>query len=139
MAAENKEVNAAAAKKAETVTAAHSAPVVIEKKKKKKKRRYTRGMRTMQEFEMGTTRATQRLGKAISKGLSVYRRRRNKSSRKRRDGSIRDVVENVGKAVSRGMRSGSNAPYQFAKAVNSRRFSKQVRDALRMVAPPLFR
>jgi hypothetical protein len=71
--------------------------------------------------------------------MSVYRRRENRSSRKKRDGALRDVVENVGKALGRGLRSGSDAPYEFAKAINSRRFSKQVRDAVRIVVPPIFR
>ncbi len=134
------EQNTPSVKKAEAVVEAQSNPtVVVVDKGKKKKRRYTRGMRTMQEFEMGATRATQQIGKAVAKGLSVYRKRRNKSSRNRRDGAIRDIIENVGKAMSRGLRSGSDAPYEFAKAVNSRRFSKQVRDAFRFVAPPLFR
>src|SRR6266446_5186121 len=124
MATENKEVQAPAAKKADTVAEAKGERVVVVvDKKKRKKRRYTRGMRSMQELEMGVTRASQQIGKAVARGLTVYRRRRNKSSRNRRDGAIRDIVENVGKAMSRGLRSGSDAPYQFAKAVNSRRFS----------------
>jgi len=141
MATESKEGTAPAAKKAEPVAQTQSAPIVIrlDNKKKNKKRRYTRGMRTMQEFELGFTRSTERIGKAVSRGLSVYRRRRNKSSRNRRDGAIRDGIENVSRAVGRALRTGSDAPYQFAKAINSRRFSKQIRDALRIVAPPLFR
>src|SRR5579864_4202014 len=135
-----KEEHTPTAKKVEVEVQSEPIVVVVNRKKKnKKKRRYTRGLRTTQEFEMGATRATQQIGKAVARGLSVYRKRRNKSSRKRRDGALRDIVENVGKAMSRGLRSGSNAPYQFAKAVNSRRFSKQVRDAFRLVAPPLFR
>ena len=108
-------------------------------KKKNKKRKYSSGMRSVQEFERGSTRAAREIGKAVSKGLSLYTKRSNKSSRKRRDGAVRDMIENVGKSLGKGLRAGSDAPNQFAKAVNSRRFSKQVRDALRMVAPPLFR
>lgn len=117
---------------------AHTDAFVTVEKKRKKKRKYTRGTRTFQELEMGTSRAAGELAKAVSKGLSTYRRRRDKSSRKRKDGALRDLLNNTGKAVSRGLRAGSEAPYEFAKAVNSRRFSKQLRDAVRIVLPPVF-
>ncbi len=117
---------------------AHSGGIVTIEKKRKRKRKYTRGTRTYQEFEMGASRAVGELAKAVSKGLSTYRRRRNKSSRKRRDGALRDMLNNTGKAVSRGLKAGSDAPYEFAKAVNSRRFSKQLRNAVRIVLPPVF-
>jgi len=107
--------------------------------RKKKKRKYSRGSRSIQELEMGTTRAAREISKAVARGFSVYQRRRNKSSRKRRDGALRDVVENVGKAMSRGFKAGSDAPSEFVKAISTRRFSKQVRDAVRIALPPLFR
>lgn len=105
----------------------------------KKKRKYSRGMRSVQEFERGASRAAREISKAVAKGLTSYTKRSAASSRKRRDGAVRDMLENVAKGLGRGMKAGSDAPYQLVKAVNSRRFSKQVRDALRMVAPPLFR
>lgn len=106
---------------------------------KKKKRKYSRGLRTVQDAERGLARASATLGKAVARGLSVYRKRSNKSSRKKRDGAIRDGIENWTRAMSRGMRVASKAPYQFVRRVNRRRVSKQIRDAVRLLTPPLLR
>ena len=123
-----------------TPVAATAAPFTAPAEtRKKKKRKYSRGTRSIQELERGTTRAAREISKAVARGFSVYQRRRDKSSRKRRDGALRDVVENVGKAASKGFKAGSDAPYEFAKAISTRRFSKQVRDAVRIALPPLFR
>lgn len=109
------------------------------KKGKRKKRRYSSGLKEVQKAELGLVKASQRLSRAAERGLRTYRKRRDKSARKRKDGAIRDALENWSRGLGRAMRVGSDAPYDFAKEVNTGRFSRQLRDTLRLITPPLFR
>lgn len=109
------------------------------KRKKRKKRKYSSGLKDVQRLELGLTRASNRLSRAVSDGLRTYRRKRDKSSRKKKDGAIRDAVENWSKGLSRTIRVGSDAPYDVGKKVNTSRFGRQLRDAVRLIVPPLFR
>lgn len=139
---ESKEPTTAAAKLADTVTApaaaAEAAGAEAVEVVRKKKRKYSRGTRSIQEFERGVSRASRDIGKAVAKGLAVYVDRREASSRKKRDGAMLDMVNNVGKAVGKGIKRGADAPYEFAKAINTKRFSKQVRSAVRIMLPTSF-
>src|SRR5215472_5181828 len=104
-----------------------------------KKRQYSRGMRNGQEIERGVSRAAASLGDAVAATFDTYKDRSRDSSYKRRDGAVRDAIKNWTKATSKGMKKASNAPYEFVKAVNRGRSSKQIRDAVRMFSPPMFR
>src|SRR5262245_48557828 len=99
-------------------TAGHSA-VIIERKKKKK-RKYSRGLGSLQRAERGFAKANARVAQAVASGLSEYYRRDNRSSRKRRDGAIRDGVRNWSEALSKALRRGARAPRDFADAFDSR-------------------
>lgn len=109
------------------------------RKTKKKKRKYTRGLKDVQRLERGLSKAARRLSRAAADGVSLYRRRGNKSSRKKRDGAIRDGLENWTRGLGKTVRKGSDAPYDIAKSLNSKRVSRQIRNALRLVMPPIFR
>jgi hypothetical protein len=109
------------------------------KKGKRKKRKYSSGLKEVQKAELGFVKASQRLSRAAERGLRTYRKRRDKSARRKKDGAIRDALENWSRGLGRALRVGSNAPYDFAKEVNTRRFSRQLRDTIRFITPPLFR
>src|SRR6185503_12250938 len=82
-------------------------PVVINLKgNKKKKRKYTRGTKDIQRLERGVTKASRRLSRAVASGFATYEKKRNKSSRKKRDGAIRDAIENWTRAYGRATRKG---------------------------------
>jgi hypothetical protein len=106
---------------------------------RKKKRRTTRGLRDVQNFERGVTRSGETLSRAIMRGLKRYDRLRDKSSRKKRDGAIRDALDNWSRAAGRALRVASDAPYDFTKEINTKRFSRQLRDTVRMFSLPIFR
>ena len=108
-------------------------------KKKRKKRRYSRGLKDVQNLERGLTRASKRISRALDRGLSRYIRLRDRSSRRKRDGAIRDVLKNASRALGRGLRAGSNAPYDLIRDINTKRFSRRLRDTVRYLTPPLFR
>ena len=130
-----------AAAKEETVTG--HAPATTESLRTpevpKEKRKYSRRMRGAQELERGVSRAAASLGDAVAATFNSYKDRSRKSSFKKRDGAVKDALKNWTKAYSKGMKKASDAPYQLVKAVNSSKASKQIRDAVKMVSPPMFR
>jgi hypothetical protein len=137
-------------KPAEPVAApAHSAlpPVILHesirvknvKPRKKKKRRYSAGLGTVQHLERGVTRSLETVTKGVARVFSEYSERSDKSARKKRDGALRDGIENWTKALSKGMRIAGDAPYDFVKQVNRGPGSKQVRDTVRLLTPPPLR
>jgi hypothetical protein len=137
-------------KPAEPVTtSAHSAlpPVILQesirvknvKTGKKKKRRYSFGLGTVQHLERGVTRSLETVSKGVARTFSEYSERSDKSARKKRDGALRDGIENWTKALSKGMRIAGDAPYDFVKNVNRGSGSKQVRDTVRLLTPPPLR
>lgn len=105
----------------------------------KKKRKYTRGMRAQQELERGMSRAAASIGDAVAATFNTYKDRSRSSSYKKRDGAVKDAIKNWTKATSKGMKKASDAPFELVKSVNRGRASKQIRDAVRMVSPPMFR
>jgi hypothetical protein len=117
-----------------------TAPLVVydytKKKKKRNRKKYSRGLKTIQRAEDGLTLAGRRFGDAVESGFRSYRKRRNKSARRRRDGSIRDIVRNSAGGISRFFSVGSDIPYDVAKKVNNRKFGKQVRDTVRFFTAP---
>jgi hypothetical protein len=137
-------------KLAEPVSAsAHSAPppVILHesirvktiKTGKKKKRRYSFGLGTVQHLERGVTRSLETVSRGVARTFSEYSERSSKSARNKRDGALRDGIENWTKALSKGMRIAGEAPYDFVKNVNRGSGSKQVRDTVRLLTPPPLR
>ena len=114
-------------------------PFVMEEKKKKKKRRYSRGSASGQNLGRGVARSAETISEGVARTFSDYDTRRNKSSFKKRDGAVRDGIDNWTKALSKGMRFAGKAPYQFFKIVTRGPGSKQVRNALRLFTPPPLR
>ena len=112
------------------------APLVItRKKKKKKKRKYSKGLKDVQRMERRATDASHRLARAVADGLSTYRKERNKSSRKKRDGAVVDFIPNAAEGLSKSMRVASRVPVDVAKAVNTKRVRRQMRAVVRMMRP----
>jgi len=105
----------------------------------KKKKKYSRGLRASQEVEHGIANAASTLSNAIADTFGTYKKRSRSSSFKKRDGAVRDAIKNWTKATSQGMKTASDAPYQFVKTVNRGKASRRIRDAVRMVSPPMFR
>src|ERR1700689_5173797 len=95
-------------------------------KKKKKKRRYSFGLGTVQHLERGVTRSLETVSKGVARTYSDYSERSDKSARRKRDGALRDGIENWTKALSKGMRIAGDAPYDFVKQMNGGPGSKQV-------------
>ena len=115
-----------------------TAPLVVYDygKKRRKRKKYSRGLRTVQRTEDGLTLAGRRLGDAIESGFRSYRKRRNKSARRKKDGPLRDIFPNTANGISRFFNVGSDIPYDIARRVNSKRFGKQVRNTVQFFTAP---
>ena len=119
----------------ETITDQDTKPIVLtlKKKKKKRKRRYSKGLGEFQRMERHLTRSTHRLVRATDKGLSSYRKSSLKSSRKKRDGVIRDFIPNSGIALSRTLRSASPLPNDIARAMNTKLYRRELKRQIRTI------
>lgn len=115
-----------------------SRDVIVLKEKKKKKRKYSRGTKALQRLSLGSTRALSRLGKGAEAGFGDLWDRTNKSSRKRRDGAIRDGLKNWARAYDKFARKSSRAPYDFVRELGTQDVRRQYRSFIRAVSPFLF-
>jgi hypothetical protein len=84
---------------------------------KKHKKKYGRFRKTPIETEESIAKGVHRVARAVEQGLSAWRSNTKKSSRSKRDGAIRDVVKNVGKATSKFGREAAKVPGDIAKSL----------------------
>jgi hypothetical protein len=113
-------------------------PIVLNyRPKRKKKRRYSKGLGDFQRVEGRLSRINRRVAKAIAEGASTYEKERKKSAGKKKDGAIRDLVPNLGEAVSVSLREVSSVPADVAAAVNTKGARRLLRNQLRMTAGTL--
>jgi hypothetical protein len=101
--------------------------VVVAPTKRRGKRRYSKGLRGPQEFERHASRGVLRLARSVESGVSEWRRATDRSARRRKDGAVRDALDNFAKAVGKQLRVMSRAPEDLARAVRSLRIRKTVR------------
>jgi hypothetical protein len=110
------------------------APSTIVIEKKRKKRRYSRGLRNPQRVSRRLTRASHKLVRAVSSGMSTYRDREDRSSRRKRDGAIKDALKNWARAMGKTMRKSSGVPYDIARAFDTKKNRKSIRAVVRATA-----
>lgn len=115
---------------------AQSRPRVIVYRKNRGNKRYSRGLRDIQRYEDGLTKAARRLSRALADGLSTYRKNRNKSSYKKRDGAIKDALNNLSKGLSKTMRRASDAPLDFTKTIKTKKLTRRLRKTFRSLPFP---
>ena len=108
-------------------------------KKGKKKKKYTAGLKDFQRAAHGVTDSSERLSRALSRGVVRYRRAQNKSARKKRDGGITDFFDNWSKGTGKGLRIASRAPYDFVRRVNTKPYTRLIRSTLGFSLSPFFR
>jgi hypothetical protein len=105
----------------------------------KKERKYSKGTQSAQELGRGVNKAAADLASAVSTALETYRERANESSYDKKDGMIKDAIENLSKAVGEGLKKAADAPYDLVKTVSRGKGGKQLRKTAKMFAPPMFR
>lgn len=109
-------------------------PIVYEVRKggKGRKKKYSRGLKDPQKVAEGTARASERLAQAAADGIGTFRRRSNNSSRKKRDGAIKDALYNFARGAEDALTTAAKAPTDL-----TRRRRLTVRRLRRLVIPPL--
>lgn len=113
-------------------------PIVVNVKRgKRKKRKYSRGTKSLQVRGRRATKAGDRLLRAVSSGLGQYRRKSDKSSRKKRDGASRDLLKNIGSGIGKTLRKSDKVPRSIGKALQPKK--KTTRSSLRRIGSLLKR
>jgi hypothetical protein len=105
----------------------------------KKERKYSKGTQSAQELGRGMNKAAADLASAVSTALETYKERANESSYEKKDGMMRDAIENIAKAAGEGLKKASDAPYDLVKSVSRGKGGKQLRKTMKTFAPPMFR
>jgi hypothetical protein len=112
------------------------APVLLGKKKKKKKKKESFGLRDAQDFQRAFSKASRRVARGLADGFATYDKRTRKSSRKKRDGAIRDAVENAARGLGKAGRVASWAPVDLIKGANTKTVRRAVRNTIRFFTAP---
>jgi len=135
------EAVAAVAAEAPRAALISDGPVVLVKKgkNKKKKRKYSRGLKGFGQLQRGAARSSWRLGDAVAAGLKDFRKRNDKSSRKRRDGSLRFLFKNASRASGKVLTKSGKAPYDLVRHVSSKIMWRQTRPVAQFLAWPFAR
>jgi hypothetical protein len=92
-------------------------------------RRYSKANRDVQELGRHVSRALHRIARSVEVGLRDWRESTERSSRRRKDGALRDAMENSSRAVGKQLRVVSKVPRDAARAVRSLKISKALRRA----------
>ncbi|WP_338865228.1 hypothetical protein [Myxococcus stipitatus] len=106
---------------------------------KKKKRKTSKGLKNLDKAHDNVSRALADLSAAVSDGLKTYRRKQRSSAEKKRDGALRDMAKNSGKAMSDSLKTLSKVPRDLTRTLDTKRNRKQVRAVARFIANPLGR
>jgi hypothetical protein len=98
-------------------------PIVLERKKtggKGKRRRYTRGTGGLQRLTLGLAKGAYRVADSFADGLDTFSKQSNKSSKRRRDGLIRDSLRNASSGIADGLAELGRAPGDVARKIRTR-------------------
>lgn len=114
-------------------------PIIVRREKKKRgrrnrKRRYTRGTKNTQRLLLGGAKAGYRVANAFARESKTIFRRSKRSSRRRKDGIVRDAFKNWSRGLNKGTRELGKAPWPLAKRSNT----KQTWRTLRSFTPFFF-
>ena len=108
-------------------------PIVISTKKKKK-RRYSRGLGDLQKTTRGLTKISTRMSRSLFEGMDEFRKSSDKSAGKKRDGALRDLGLNLGKAMSKSLEESSRIPLDIARTLNTRSLKRSTRRQIRLAS-----
>lgn len=88
------------------------------------KKRYSGGTKDFQVVAEGVVDFADRLTQAVADGSSTYRKRSKASARKKRDGALRDVVDNLSEGLSDALETAAEAPRALSKKVKLKRLTR---------------
>jgi hypothetical protein len=97
---------------------------------RKGKRKYSKNLREVQEFERYASKAFNRMARSVEAGIREWRKQTDRSARRRRDGAIRDALDNFALATGKQMRVMSRVPEDVVDAVRALKIRRVVRRLL---------
>jgi hypothetical protein len=109
-------------------------PIVIKIKKGKKKRRYSRGLGDLQKSARGFSKISTRAARSMFQGVDTLFKASDKSALKKRDGALRDLGKNLGKAASKALRVSSRIPADVGKVLSTGTSRRVVRRQIRLIS-----
>jgi len=112
--------------------AGRTRPIVV-RIKGKKRRRYSRSLKGLQRSLSRFNKVGDRIGEAIAAGFSKYRKKSDKSARKKKDGLLRDSLENAAASLGTTLRKSSKIPVLVARSFRGRSRRRSVRNLSRML------
>lgn len=101
-------------------------PIIVRREKKKKrgrrnrKRKYSRGTKNTQRLLLGVSKAGYRVANSFARENKTIFKRSKRSSRRRKDGIVRDAFKNFSRGLNRGTRQLGKAPWPVAKRLNTK-------------------
>ncbi|MEO5951696.1 MAG: hypothetical protein ABIQ44_04425 [Chloroflexia bacterium] len=104
-----------------------------------RKRRYTEGLGGAQGIERAVTLSMEEVAKGFARTLKVYTKRSERSARDKKDGALREGLQNWAVAVSKGMSTAGLAPITLVKSVGKNGRSKGLEKLVRKFLPPPLR
>jgi hypothetical protein len=102
-------------------------PVVVRVKSKKKKRKYSGGTKELQIDVRSVSKVAERIASALASGLSLYAKKTNKSSLKKKDGVLRDMLRNSASGLGMTLRKSSRIPVLLSKTASQRTVRRRAR------------
>ncbi len=108
-------------------------PIVL-KARKKKKRRYSRGLGDLQRVTRGFSKLNARAARAYATGFDTFYKASDKSSLKKRDGALRDLSRNLGKAASKSLRKSSRLPSDAALILSTGSSRRAIRRQIKVIS-----
>jgi hypothetical protein len=121
----DRRVSQEASKAAGTVVAGRRPPAVMLQGlgrpivlniKNKKKRRYTSSLKDRQVAMRDSAKAGERLFEALAAGFGDYRKKANKSAKKKKDGELKDFSRNMASGLSKTIKKLGKMPRVFRKS-----------------------
>jgi len=101
--------------------------------KKGKRKRRSRGLRNLDTALNRLTRSGKKLAGAVDDGFKTYRDERKKSARKKKDGAILDLVNNVADGVAKAQEKSGGATKDLLTVFCTKRTKKRVRRAAKNI------
>ena len=106
---------------------------VTSEPKKKKKKGSTKTTRRAKDVEKRVTKAMRRFSRAAESAVDKYTERRDKSDRKRKDGALIDMSENLLRGISKGAGKAAPAIGDAMKTLSTKKTRKSMRRSMRSV------
>lgn len=107
--------------------------------KRRKRRKCSRELKGVQRLERRASKAAHRVARAVERGMATYRRERDRSAGRKRDGALRDLPLNAAEGMAATVREASRVPVDLVKGLDGRVVVRIARSGARLFILPFVR